>query len=74
LSVLIQGNEWILLFYVPDIVKVKEKMVYAASLSTLKNTLGSYYFVHEIRGSVPDDVNRTGYKASCKQALTFAGP
>jgi twinfilin-like protein len=58
-----QGREWMLFFYCPDIVKVKEKMIYASSFSTLKNSLGSYYFVDEIRATVPSELSAKGFAA-----------
>jgi twinfilin-like protein len=40
-----QGNKWLLIFYVPEDSIVREKMVYASSVSALKEGLGSNLFV-----------------------------
>jgi len=57
-----QGLEWILLCYVPDKCKVKDKMVYASSRGGLRRALGSSYFVDEVFGSIAKDLNQEGYK------------
>jgi len=38
------GNKWLLIFYVPEDSVVREKMVYASSVSALKEGLGSNLF------------------------------
>jgi len=58
-----RGYLWILMCYVPDKAKVREKMTYAATRSNLRKQLGTSYFVHEIFGTVPGDFNQKGYKA-----------
>jgi len=56
-----EGNEWSLFCYVPDRCKVKDKMLYASTLSNLKNQLGSNYFHDELHGTLPDDFSLKGY-------------
>lgn len=58
-----QGWEWVLMCYVPDKSKVRDKMTYASTRSNLRKQLGSSNFVYEIFGTVAGDFNREGYKA-----------
>jgi twinfilin-like protein len=57
------GNLWVMMCYVPDKAKVREKMTYASSRSNLKKQLGGTYFSSEIFGTVGGDFNKQGYKA-----------
>jgi len=56
------GNVWVMMCYVPDKAKVREKMTYASTRSNLRKQLGSTYFSTEIFGTVVGDFNRQGYK------------
>jgi len=56
------GYLWVLMCYVPDKAKVREKMTYASTRSNLRKQLGSTYFSAEIFGTVVGDFNRQGYK------------
>jgi len=58
-----RGYLWILMCYVPDKAKVREKMTYASTRSNLKKQLGSSNFSTEIFGTVPGDFDQKGYKA-----------
>jgi len=58
-----RGYLWILMCYVPDKAKVREKMTYASTRSNLRKQLGSSNFSTEIFGTVPGDFNEKGYKA-----------
>jgi len=49
--------------YVPDKAKVRDKMLYASSVATLKQQLGSSLFTEDIFGTVPNDINSKGYQA-----------
>jgi len=57
------GQRWILMCYVPDRAKVKEKMTYASTRANLKQQLGSNNFVEEIFGTVPTDFSAEGWRA-----------
>jgi len=48
--------------YVPDLAKVKDKMIYASTRSNLKQHLGATYFNDEIFGTVPGDFSKKGYE------------
>jgi len=57
------GYVWVLMCYVPDKAKVREKMTYASTRANLRKQLGSNYFSEEIFGTIAGDFNRQGYKA-----------
>jgi len=54
---------WYLLRYVPDKAKVRDKMLYASTVATLKQELGSGLFAEDIFGTVVNDINAAGYRA-----------
>jgi len=54
---------WYLLRYVPDKAKVRDKMLYASTVGTLKQELGTGLFAEDIFGTVPNDINAKGYRA-----------
>lgn len=45
------GFEWALFTYVPDKAKVRAKMIYSSTKSSLKMSLGGGRFVQEIHGT-----------------------
>jgi len=55
-------SQFALFCYVPDLAKVKEKMLYASTRSNLKQQLGLSYFVDEVFGTVVSDFSASGYK------------
>jgi len=61
-SIEVTGSNWIFMFYVPDNAKVRDKMTYAATRSTLKRELGAAHFVDEIYSSNKNDFSKKGYK------------
>jgi len=56
------GFSWIVLCYVPDKAKVREKMLYASTRANLKKQLGNSYFSDEVFGTVVNDFTLEGYK------------
>ncbi|KAI9101339.1 hypothetical protein DFS34DRAFT_614047 [Phlyctochytrium arcticum] len=56
------AHEWILLQYVPDQAKVREKMLYASSKATLLKELGDARFVDTLYGTLPEELNLNGYR------------
>jgi len=62
-STQVAGNGWLLMCYVPDKAKVRDKMTYASSRANLRRQLGTTYFVDEVFGTVPADLNKAGYHA-----------
>lgn len=57
-----QGFEWIFIAWSPDFSPVREKMLYAATRSTLKTEFGTGIIKDELFGTVPEDVCLSGYK------------
>lgn len=47
------GYEWVLITYVPDKAKVRHKMVYSSTKSSLKMSLGGGRFAQEIHATTP---------------------
>lgn len=62
LSSEIGGYQWVLMCYVPDKAKVRQKMLYASTRAELKLALGGGSFVHEIFGTVPGDFDKKGFQ------------
>jgi len=56
------GKEWLIFCYVPDLAKVKDKMIYASTRANLKLGLGNSYFIDDVFGTVPADFSLKGYK------------
>ncbi|KAH3759439.1 actin-binding protein, cofilin/tropomyosin family protein [Pelomyxa schiedti] len=66
------GYRWLMLCYVPDVSKVKDKMTYASSRGHLKQGLGGGLFMHEIFGTVKSDFSFNGYEAYVRMKLSAA--
>jgi twinfilin-like protein len=56
------GDQWLLLCYVLDKAKVKDKMLYASTRANLKQQLGLNYFIDEVFGTVSADFTLQAYK------------
>ncbi|KAI8823616.1 uncharacterized protein EV422DRAFT_611920 [Fimicolochytrium jonesii] len=54
--------EWILLQYVPDHAKVRDKMLYASTKATLLKELGDANFVDSLYGTLPAELSLEGYR------------
>ncbi|KAJ3285027.1 Twinfilin-1 [Borealophlyctis nickersoniae] len=54
--------EWILLQYVPDHAKVRDKMLYASTKATLTKELGDSKFVDTLYGTTAGDLTLESYK------------
>eukprot|EP00842_Homolaphlyctis_polyrhiza_P003843 jgi/Hompol1/445/HPOL_003243-RA len=54
--------EWLLLQYIPDHAKVREKMLYASSKATLLKELGDGNFADSIYGTHKNDLSLEGYR------------
>lgn len=52
---------WIYVVYIPDMSKVRQKMLYASTRATLKKEFGSDFFSDELFGTELSDVNLSGY-------------
>jgi len=56
------GYDWIFMCYVPDFAKVRDKMLYASTRSTLKKALGDSHFVDDMYGTDKKDFSWEGYQ------------
>ncbi|ORX53293.1 actin depolymerizing protein [Piromyces finnis] len=54
--------DWIIISYVPDDSRVREKMLYAASRATLTKVLGDNKFVDSLYGSIKDEITLESIK------------
>jgi twinfilin-like protein len=61
------SNEWGLLAWIPDLCRVRDKMLYASSREDLKRTLGIGYFVNEYYVSNSIELNWAAYQDSTKK-------
>ena len=57
-----ESNRWMLFVYIPDTSKVRDKMIYASSKSTLLKDLGDSMFAVSISGSIKSDFSDEGIK------------
>jgi len=57
-------TKWIMIFFVPEVCKVKQKMVYASSSSSLKDGLGSGHFVQDYHISTTEECTLKEYTNS----------
>ncbi|KAF7311522.1 Protein tyrosine kinase [Mycena kentingensis (nom. inval.)] len=63
LTKLDDNSDWLVIFYVPDTAKVREKMLYASSRATLLKSLGSAYFTDSIFATSKTDITPEAYAA-----------
>ncbi|KAH8929202.1 actin depolymerizing protein [Atractiella rhizophila] len=54
---------WLFISYVPDVAKVRPKMLYASTRSTLTRTLGDAKFVDSLYANHKNDLSPSGYEA-----------
>lgn len=47
------GHEWVLITYVPDKAKVRQKMLFSSTKASLKMSLGGGRFAQEIHATTP---------------------
>lgn len=55
------GFNWLFILWSPDYSAVKQKMLYAATKSTLKLEFGAGQIKDELFGTVPEDISLDGY-------------
>lgn len=53
---------WVFISYSPDFSPVRQKMLYAASKATLRNEFGTSQIKEDLFGTVPGDVDLSGYR------------
>jgi twinfilin-like protein len=66
------GFSWLFVSWSPDFASVKQKMLYAATKSTLKLEFGAGQIKDELFGTVRDDVTLDGYLRHIKSQLAPA--
>ncbi|CAF4300229.1 unnamed protein product, partial [Rotaria sp. Silwood2] len=54
----VSGHNWLLIVYIPDDAKVRERMLYASTVATLKREFGLTYITQEIRASSVVNINK----------------
>lgn len=57
----ISGHNWLLIVYIPDEAKVRERMLYASTVATLKREFGLTYITEEIRASSKSEMTLHSY-------------
>ncbi|KAI6009399.1 hypothetical protein F5J12DRAFT_37253 [Pisolithus orientalis] len=57
------SSEWLLISYVPDSAKVRDKMLYASTRNSLSKSLGSTVFTDSLFATSKADVTPEGYAA-----------
>lgn len=63
------GRKWVLVSWIPDGCRVRDKMLYASSREDLKRTLGLGYFTAEYGANVITDVNWEAYQTYIRKDL-----
>ncbi|KAI0727196.1 actin depolymerizing protein [Fomitopsis betulina] len=66
-------SEWVAIYYVPDSAKVRDKMLYAATRTTLTKSLGAAHFTDSIFATSKDDLSADAY-VKHKQHLAAPKP
>ncbi len=56
------ANQWMLLAWVPDSCKVRDKMLYSSSKEDVKRNIGLGYFTHEYSANSIEDVSWAQYQ------------
>ncbi|XP_032894173.1 twinfilin-1-like [Amblyraja radiata] len=57
----VQGFQWLFIAWSPDLSPVRQKMLYAATRTTLKKEFGNSHIKDELFGTVTEDVSFSGY-------------
>jgi twinfilin-like protein len=55
------GSDWLAIFYVPDTSKVRDKMLYASTRTSVTKSLGSTHFTDSIFATSKNDVTGEAY-------------
>jgi twinfilin-like protein len=68
-DVTLRGKRWILVSWIPDGCRVRDKMLYASSREDLKRTLGIGHFTSEYAANQISDVNWESYQTYIRKDL-----
>ncbi|CAF4809051.1 unnamed protein product, partial [Rotaria sp. Silwood1] len=52
----LNGHNWLLITYIPDEAKTRERMLYASTVATVKREFGLTYITQEIRATSRDEM------------------
>lgn len=63
---------WLIITYIPETVKVSDKMVYAATKSRLKTELGNHTFVDEMHANEPSDLVWSSYAGAKASPVPYS--
>ena len=61
-----EPGKWVTITYVPPGTRIKDKMVYAATKSTLLNKLGFQHFVDELHANDRNELSWENYQGTLK--------
>jgi len=61
------NNSWLLLLWVPDLCRVRDKMLYSSSKEDLKRSLGQGYFTHEYSSNTRSDLTWSEFQEAKKK-------
>jgi twinfilin-like protein len=64
------NNSWLLLLWVPDLCRVRDKMLYSSSKEDLKRSLGQGYFTHEYSANTRTDLTWSEFQEAKKKERT----
>lgn len=62
----ISGHNWLLIVYIPDDAQVRERMLYASTVATLKREFGLTYISEEIRATSVSEMNINAFHQHCR--------
>jgi len=61
------SSKWVLILYVPELAFVRDKMVFASSMSALKEGLGNSQFIGDFSISTPEECTVEEYEHTVKE-------
>lgn len=67
-----EPKKWLTITYVPPGTKIKDKMVYAATKSTLLKELGFQYFSDELHANDPNELSWENYSGTLKPSNAYS--
>jgi twinfilin len=60
----VSGKQWVFMCWIPDLAKVRDKMLYSSSVEDLKRSLGLGLFAQDYSCSMPGDITWTAFQAA----------
>jgi len=62
----VESRKWVTITFVPETTSVRDKMIYAATKSTLLNHLGYQYFADDLHANNKEELSWENYQGSLK--------